>query len=288
MAGRRAPAGPNLDRKTGARESVVIRRELTYTGSKPPEAEYLAASPFVRFLTIVLVLAGLPLIFVLFWLGERTRGRFVRPREAIDGGWLEKHILSELPEIIGYMYDNRSGPAEVAAILARLTQEGRITSSVEPRRLRAPLLRMALQATGRDLLVQEGQLVQMFSSTDRTKPTRTAFGNTTGREASILAHESRNRWSRKPHETVAGPSARAGAHAVHSAGPLPLGGLRRCAGPQAIPRDRARGGGARAPCDRHGERAARRPVDLAVSSFLTSWVARTEPGTESAMREPAA
>jgi hypothetical protein len=52
-------------------------------------------------LTIVLVLAGLPMILVLFWLGERGRGRFLRPREAIDEAWLAQHVLGELPEVIG-------------------------------------------------------------------------------------------------------------------------------------------------------------------------------------------
>jgi uncharacterized membrane protein YgcG len=153
-------------------ESFVVRRDLVYTGSKPPQAEYLAASPFVRSLTIAAVLAGLPTIFGLFWLGERARGRFVRPKEAVDESWLEKHILSELPEVVGYMYDNKSGPPEVAAILARLTQEGSITSSVERRRWRAPLLRMTRQDTGRDLLAQEQQLVHLFF-VDRSDETDT-------------------------------------------------------------------------------------------------------------------
>lgn len=182
-------------------ESFVMRRELIYSGSRPPQAEYLVASPFVRSLTVVLVVAGLPLIFVLFWLGERRRGRFVRPREAIDEAWLEEHILNELPETIGYMYDNRSGPPEVAAILARLTQEGSITSSVEPRRLRAPLLRMALQATGRDRLVQEQQLVQMFfingsdeTDTDRIRKHYKKRGFDPGAriEESLVAQAARN------------------------------------------------------------------------------------------------
>jgi len=110
----------------------------------------------------VLLLAGIPAIFVRFWLGERAAGRFPREAPAIDEGWLEEHILQQLPEVIGYMADAKSGPPEVAAILARMAQEGKIISRVEPRRLRAPLLHMTLVDTDARLEDQEQQLVHMF------------------------------------------------------------------------------------------------------------------------------
>ncbi len=143
-------------------QSFVVRRELAYSGHGKPAAAFGGPAPLVRAIVLVLLLAGIPAIFVRFWLAERARGRFPREAPAIDEGWLEEHILHQLPEVIGYMADGRSGPPEVAAILARMAQEGKITSRVEPRRLRAPLLHMTLVDTDAPLEYQEQQLVHMF------------------------------------------------------------------------------------------------------------------------------
>ena len=141
-------------------ESFVVRRVLTYSGAASPAAAFAGPLPLVRSTVLVLLLAGIPAIFIRFWLGERARGRFPREKPAIDESWLEEHILHQLPEVIGYMHDGRSGPPEVAAILARMAQEGKIISVVERRRLRAPLLRMTL--VGADLRDQEQLLVHLF------------------------------------------------------------------------------------------------------------------------------
>src|SRR6185369_6709044 len=124
--------------------SFVVARELAYSGQGEPDAACGGPAPLVRAAVLVLLLAGIPAIFVRFWLGERARGRFPREAPVIDEAWLEEHILHQLPEVIGYMADGKSGPAEVAAILARMAQEGKIVSRVEPRRFRAPLLHLTL------------------------------------------------------------------------------------------------------------------------------------------------
>ena len=143
-------------------QSYVVWRELAYSGEGAPTAAFGGPAPLVRAIVLVLLLAGIPAIFVRFWLGERAQGRFPRETPAIDEGWLEEHILQQLPEVIGYMADAKSGPPEVAAILARMAQEGKIISRVEPRRLRAPLLHMTLVDTDARLEDQEQQLVHMF------------------------------------------------------------------------------------------------------------------------------
>jgi uncharacterized membrane protein YgcG len=153
-------------------ESVIVRRELEFVGANAPRASYEAPAPWSRFLTIALIVAGIPVLFFRFYLGERARGRFARPDESIDHAWLERHILSELPEVVGYMYDNASGPPEVAAVLARMTQQGIITSRVVPRRFRAPLLEMTFHPADRDMTTQEQKLVHLFFI-DRRKPNET-------------------------------------------------------------------------------------------------------------------
>ena len=143
-------------------ESFIVRRELTYSGAGRPGTAYTAADPAVRYAVRGLLLAGIPALFVLFWRGERTRGRFARETAPVGEAWLEEHVLRELPEVIGYMYDGKSGPHEVAATLARMAQEGKISSSVERRTLHAPLLRLTLREGDLDLQAQELQLVNMF------------------------------------------------------------------------------------------------------------------------------
>jgi uncharacterized membrane protein YgcG len=182
-------------------ESVIVRRELTYSGVSAPGAAFRATAPLARRATIALVVAGVPLIFIFFWRGEHARGRFVQVREPIDEQWIERHILADLPEVVGYMYDHQSGAPEVAAILARLVQKGYITSNVKPRRLREPLLRMTLHARGRDLALQEQQLVQMFffngayeTDTDRVRKHYKKKGFDPGGriEGSLVAQAARN------------------------------------------------------------------------------------------------
>ena len=65
------------------------------------------------------------------------------PAEAIDEGWLEKNLLSLLPEEAGALWDDKVGPPEVAAVLARLTGEGKLETQASGKeltiRLKAPL-----------------------------------------------------------------------------------------------------------------------------------------------------
>jgi hypothetical protein len=43
----------------------------------------------------------------------------ITPAAAIDERWLTEHVLKHSPEKVGSLWDNRTGAAEVAAILAR-------------------------------------------------------------------------------------------------------------------------------------------------------------------------
>jgi uncharacterized membrane protein YgcG len=142
--------------------SFIVRRELTHAGPETPATAFDAPSPLVRYAVVVLLLAGLPALFLHFWQGERARGRFARATPTIDASWLDEHIFRYLPEVVGYIHDGKSGPSQVAATLARMQQEGVITSRVEPRLLRAPLLRMTLREGKLDLDTQEQQLVHLF------------------------------------------------------------------------------------------------------------------------------
>lgn len=63
---------------------------------------------------------------------ERKLGRLAPPAaEPIDTAWLEEKVLSQLPEVVGAAWSRAVGQSEVAALLARLTAEGKLASRVE-------------------------------------------------------------------------------------------------------------------------------------------------------------
>ena len=64
---------------------------------------------------------------------ERRLGRFnpLPAIEAIDRGWLQAHVFHLPPEVVGAAWDRQTSHHEVAAVIARLVQEKKITSRVE-------------------------------------------------------------------------------------------------------------------------------------------------------------
>ncbi len=131
---------------------MVLTRVLDYTGSSPGQVGYTrppapvpvarasgffagtrTAPAWFRFL----LLAGVWLFFlarlVLFLGHERRQQRFqpLPPPQTIDRAWLEEHLFSMLPEVVGATWDKETGSSEVSAILARLIQEGKLESRVE-------------------------------------------------------------------------------------------------------------------------------------------------------------
>jgi len=66
---------------------------------------------------------------------EKRVGKFVSlvSREQIDRAWLDQHLLMHKPEYVGAAWDLETSANEVAAVLARMTQEGKLKSSIENR-----------------------------------------------------------------------------------------------------------------------------------------------------------
>ena len=64
---------------------------------------------------------------------ERRSGRFrpLQPIDTITRQWLDEHVFRLPPEVVGATWDKRTSQYEVAAVIARLVQEGRISSRVE-------------------------------------------------------------------------------------------------------------------------------------------------------------
>ena len=123
-------------------ESALVKLSLEHTGAGKPVAGRSIASPMARWVALGLLAAAIGLLYVRFRSREAALGRFtpLTPPEAIDEAWLEENLLSLSPEEAGALWDERIGPPEVAAVLARLAAEKKIATAVERKKLSMRLL----------------------------------------------------------------------------------------------------------------------------------------------------
>jgi hypothetical protein len=143
-------------------QGVVIRTELEHRFGSPsavyrpaavPRQDRRAAAPAPIGLSFG---GGLFLLLVLaaavwsFFRHESSRGRFAPlPEQAgIDEAWLARHVFHLAPETVGATWDKSTSSQEVAAILARLVLEKKLSSRLEP--LKIPLF--GWQIPGQDTL----------------------------------------------------------------------------------------------------------------------------------------
>ena len=113
-------------------QGFVVALDLEATGaSLPARAVPPRLAPPVRWAIVGLFLAGVAYCFSGFVRRDRALGRFgARPAEPIDRAWLEEHLFTMPPEVVGAAWDRNVGSAEVAAVLARLTAEGKLAAEV--------------------------------------------------------------------------------------------------------------------------------------------------------------
>jgi hypothetical protein len=111
----------------------VVNIPLTWRAAGLPSA--VRRSPP---LPLRLALAGALIVVIgvmttQFLRHETASGRFAPliPIGSIDRAWLEAHVLALRPEVVGYLWDEQVGPAEVSATLARLVNEKKLASRVE-------------------------------------------------------------------------------------------------------------------------------------------------------------
>ena len=153
----------------------VVERELVWRGEGLPAVAtvpYLARE--LRWAAVALI--ALAALARLVWLLRRDRalGRFeAAPDPAtIDRAWLEAKLLSTPPEIVGAAWDRSIGSAEVAALLARLVQEGKMSSEVERRSFwifESENLKLRLLVPRESLTAEErGVIDGLFPSGDST------------------------------------------------------------------------------------------------------------------------
>ena len=114
-------------------QGFVVPVELEYTGAGAPARATPPRPPLELAWGVVAAFAAAVLFFVArLFRREGALGRFApEPRLAIDRAWIEEHVLSLAPELVGAAWDRNVGSAEVAALLARLTAEGKLASEVK-------------------------------------------------------------------------------------------------------------------------------------------------------------
>jgi uncharacterized membrane protein YgcG len=113
-------------------ENVTVTANLRHAGATRPAAVNFGAPAWLRIALLALLLGGAGFYGREFWQREKAIGRFqplVDPA-SIDRRWLDEHVFNLPAEVVGAAWDDRTGTAEVAALIARLAQEGKLSSRI--------------------------------------------------------------------------------------------------------------------------------------------------------------
>lgn len=132
----RVPAGTRTTYQLNAMEpgrGYVVTVPLTYVGAGLPAAVFVGASSGLRQGFAVALVAAIIVMLAALFRRDSALGRFapVPARESITPEFIEEHLLAHPPEVIGAMWDDRTAAPEVAATLARMVFEKKLTSRVE-------------------------------------------------------------------------------------------------------------------------------------------------------------
>jgi uncharacterized membrane protein YgcG len=121
---------------------VVVRRELEFSGAGKPAAARMGTSRSVRLLLFLILLGAVLVTGGALYRRDSALGRFAPlPRaEEIGSAWLEKNVFTLRPEEAGALWDETIGGPEVAAVLARLSAEKKITTEARGKTLTLHLL----------------------------------------------------------------------------------------------------------------------------------------------------
>jgi uncharacterized membrane protein YgcG len=125
-----------------AHQGFVVQIPLTYTGTGTPEAAHGIASPRLR-VTLLLLFGVAVLVLYFRWRArERALGRLapLTPPDAIDAAWLTKNLFSLSPEEAGALWDEKIGPPEVSAVIARLVSEKKLATEADGKKMKMRLL----------------------------------------------------------------------------------------------------------------------------------------------------
>lgn len=142
----------------------VVRLSLEYTGAGEPGG--MGLGPRSRMLLAALFVIP-ALLLAHFYASEWIRGRFapLDPPDATSQRRLEEDVLVHPAEVVGAAWDRETGSAEVAALVARLTEQGTLSSHADG----ADVLHLGLRADRESLSGYERALVDALFFGGRTE-----------------------------------------------------------------------------------------------------------------------
>ncbi len=111
----------------------VVAIPLAWSAAGLPSAVRRSPALPLRLGLAGLVALAIVMMTTRFVRDETAAGRFapLTPLGSINRAWLEAHVLSLRPELVGYAWDEQVGPPDVSATLARLVTEKKLGSRVE-------------------------------------------------------------------------------------------------------------------------------------------------------------
>jgi hypothetical protein len=132
------------------------------------------ASPALRLAALAVLVLAVVLPFV--WLRRRRAAMLAElgqqsapPSPAqIDAAWLERHVFSLTPELVGAVYDRRIAWPEVAALVARMSGEAKLASRVAGGAQGWGNLELWLLVDRQELSGYERELVESLFFAERT------------------------------------------------------------------------------------------------------------------------
>ncbi|MEA2463842.1 MAG: hypothetical protein QOJ98_1589, partial [Acidobacteriota bacterium] len=154
-------------------ESVVVTLPLEFRGDAAPSAMgYMTAMG--KRLNKGLVPIPMLIALALFLWRERRRNVSIEiDRNKVDAAWLERNVLRHRPEVAGVFLHGDVGPPVVAALFARMEQEGKIRTWVTNPKRGKPILHLELLVPHEDLRDAEHTLARNLFLTHTETNTET-------------------------------------------------------------------------------------------------------------------
>ncbi len=146
-------------RDAAAGTEIKVTMPLEYLGTGVPRGAGRDVLPSILWIAALLVVV--PAILLIGFI-VRERRRLVRP--GVDDAWVEQNVLAHPPEVIGTAWDGTVGQPELAALLARMEQEGKVSTRVEGLEMRMRLLVDRATLKDRELEIVEA----LFPAGDET------------------------------------------------------------------------------------------------------------------------
>ncbi len=178
-----------------AGRGVLMTAEFTYQGEGKPSAVLRSLPRLWVYALFAVTLAAMVMLYVRFRRGEVAVGRYDPPEipRSPDRAWLEENVFDLSPELVGALWDETVGPPEVAAVLARMELEGKLSSEVIPKKTRfgTDVLRLQLETETDELSSTERKLISKLFFDDRretdTEAIREHYKKSGFQPASVIA-----------------------------------------------------------------------------------------------------